>query len=160
MIEDGAAVNKRVETPAWIRLGGRFLKYNLVGALGLTLRLSVAILLHELIGLGYLLATSVAVEITMLHNFLWHLHWTWSDRCAGNTWSEIALRLFRFQFSNGAIALTVNFFVMRILVGEIGMGYLPANLIAIAVTGIINFLVANFLVFQITGRTASHSRSN
>ena len=29
---------------------------------------------------GWTLATAAAVELTLLHNFVWHLHYTWRDR--------------------------------------------------------------------------------
>jgi putative flippase GtrA len=143
----------------WIQLARRFLKYNMVGVLGVALRLSVTALLHEVAELGYLLATSLAVEITMLHNFSWHLHWTWRDTCIDIGRREIALRLLRFQLSNGALAMIVNWLVMPILVGKIGMNVLFASVLTITATGVVNFLVANFLIFQMAARGGSRSRS-
>jgi putative flippase GtrA len=134
-----------------------FLKYNVVGLLGNTLKLTLLALLHELGGLGYLAATALAVEAAMLHNFLWHLGWTWRERCVGNTLRERMARLAWFQLSNGGVALVMNLLVMRVLVGETGMHYLPANLIATAVAGIINFVIADLVIFRdASARTLGH----
>lgn len=137
----------------------RFLKYNLVGALGVTVRLTVVAVLLEWGGLGYLTATALGVEAAMLHNFGWHLHWTWRERCLGITWKGAMLRLMRFQVSNAAVALVVSLVAMRLLVGELGMHYLPANLIATVAGGIINFLVANYIIFQAETPSSLEARS-
>jgi putative flippase GtrA len=31
-----------------------------------------------------LYATAAAIELTLLHNFVWHLHYTWRDRRDGS----------------------------------------------------------------------------
>jgi putative flippase GtrA len=129
----------------------RFFKYNAVGAIGVALRLALLALLHEAGGLGYQAATALAVEAAMLHNFCWHRHWTWRDRCAGITWRQTALRLLGFQASNGAVALAVNLLAMRVLVGGLGVHYLPASLAANAVGGIVNFTIAQCLIFRRRG---------
>ena len=59
----------------------RFLKFNGVGAIGFALQLALLALLLRL-GLHYLAATALAVELTILHNFAWHERWTWRDRPA------------------------------------------------------------------------------
>lgn len=143
-----------------VQLAQRFLKYNVVGALGLTLRLTSTMLLHELAGIGYLLATSLAVEITMLHNYSWHLRWTWRDRCAQIGPREIARSLVRFQLTNGAVAMIVNLLLMPTLVRDVGMGYLPASVLVITITGILNFLLANFLVFEMAAPPGWRGRSD
>lgn len=129
----------------------KFLKYNVVGVLGVALRLAVLALLHEVGGLGYLGATALAVEAAMLHNFCWHRHWTWRERCAGITWRQTALRLLHFQASNGAVAMAANLLAMRVLVGELGLHYLPASLVANAAGGIVNFTIAECLIFRSRG---------
>jgi hypothetical protein len=93
-------------------------------------------------------ATALAVEAGMLHNFSWHLHWTWRERCAGITWQETLLRLLKYQASNGAVAMAVNLLAVRVLVGGLGLHYLVANLFATAAAGIINFAIAEFLIFR------------
>jgi len=82
----------------------------------------------------------------VLHNFVWHERWTWPDRPAG--WRDRAMRLLRFHAGNGGVSIFSNLVVMRALVGSAGLPYLPANLIAIAGTSILNFLIGEFFVFR------------
>lgn len=127
--------------------GSRFLKFNGVGAIGFVLQLGLLALLLRL-GLHYLGATAIAVELTVLHNFWWHERWTWRDRPADD---RIRLRrLWRFHATNGLVSLAGNLVLMRLLVGLAGMPPLPANLLAVLACALINFTASDRLVFRVT----------
>ena len=128
--------------------GLRFLKFNGVGAIGFALQLALLALLLRL-GLHYLAATAIAVELTILHNFFWHERWTWRDRPAEAP-SRMAQRLWRFHAANGLVSLTGNLVLMRLLVGLAGMPPLPANLLAVLACALINFTASDRLVFRVT----------
>ena len=57
----------------------RWLKFNAVGALGMIVQLGSLGLLIHVLGMHYMLATALAVEAAVLHNFLWHRRWTWAE---------------------------------------------------------------------------------
>lgn len=124
----------------------RFLKYNVVGAMGLAVKFSVLVGVKTA-GLGYMAATAIAVEAALLHNFGWHLRWTWRDRSAALSLRQVLLRLLRFHLATGVVAMTVNLAVMRLLVERLGMHYFAANLVATAFAGLANFLLNEFLTF-------------
>ena len=63
----------------------RWGKFNLVGAVGMAVQLGALALINRLAPGHYMLATAAAIEITLLHNFVWHLHYTWRDRSALST---------------------------------------------------------------------------
>jgi hypothetical protein len=48
--------------------------------MGIVVQLVTLMLLKSGLGLNYLFATALAVEITILQNFFWHEHCTWADR--------------------------------------------------------------------------------
>jgi len=125
----------------WRATGWRWCKFSLVGAIGILVQLGVLALLTAA-GVHYLLATALAVEAAVLHNFAWHQNFTWSDRGGG-----IVGRLARFHLTNGAISILGNLVLMRLLVGSLGMPPLPANLLSIAVCSLANFLAADRIVF-------------
>ncbi len=54
--------------------------FGAVGSLGVSVQLSMLALLKGFLGVYYLAATVVAVEIAILHNSFWHERWTWGDR--------------------------------------------------------------------------------
>jgi putative flippase GtrA len=128
----------------------RWLRFNAVGGIGIGVQLLALAALKSLLGLHYLTATALAVEAAIIHNFLWHERWTWRDRPVG-AW-ESARRLLRFNLTTGGLSLLSNLVLMRVLVGNFGLHYLVANLLAIAATSIANFAVSEWFVFRSASR--------
>jgi putative flippase GtrA len=125
----------------------RFVRFNAVGAIGIGVQLLTLALLKSGLGMHYLWATALAVEAAILHNFVWHVKWTWRDRSAHAPVAAHLSRLWKFHLGNGAVSLLVNLVLMRLLTGSFGMNYLLANVIAIAAGGVANFLVSERMVF-------------
>lgn len=122
----------------------RWLKFNGVGAIGIALQLGVLALLTSTFSWNYLLATALAVESAVLHNFFWHERFTWSDRRANSS----IQRLWKFNATTGICSLVGNVLFTKLFV-EAGLSHLPANAAAIAICSIANFLVNDRLVFVI-----------
>jgi dolichol-phosphate mannosyltransferase len=139
--------------PEWIeRISVRYpgiqrpAKFALVGAFGILVQLSLLELLIA-IGCSYLWATGFAVEAAVLHNFMWHQQFTWSDRDTMGL-SKTLTRLIRFHLSNGAISIMGSLFLVRCFVGQLGMKVLVANLLTIAICSVGNFLASDRWVFS------------
>jgi putative flippase GtrA len=126
--------------------GGSAAKYTVVGAIGTGVKVGALVLLHDTCGLGALAATALAVELSTLHNFAWHMGWTWRDRSRGLGAREIAARLLRFHLGNGAVALAVNMICVPLLTGA-GFSYAVAGVLATIAGGVVNFAVAGLWVF-------------
>lgn len=124
----------------------RWMKFNFVGAIGIAVQLAALWFLTSA-GLSYLLATALAVETAVLHNFIWHERFTWVDR-RNQGRSGSAARLLRFNLSNGLISIVGNLLCMRLLVGEAHLRPMLANLISIAICSLVNFLVSDRWVFR------------
>jgi putative flippase GtrA len=122
----------------------RWLKFNAVGAIGIGVQLAVLTFLTSGLGLNYLLATALAVETAVLHNFFWHERFTWSERRT----SSSARRLWKFNVTTGVCSLVGNLLFTKLLVDS-GLSYLPANASAIALCSIVNFVLNDRMVFVI-----------
>jgi putative flippase GtrA len=125
----------------------RWLKFNFVGGIGIGVQLAVLGVFRSLLHLNYLLATALAVEAAVLHNFVWHERFTWADRPAAHPVQSL-VRLAKFNLSNGGVSIVGNLLLMRLLVGELHLNYVLANLVAVAVCSLVNFLLSDRLVFQ------------
>jgi putative flippase GtrA len=134
----------------------RWGKFNLVGAMGMVVQLATLTLFNRWTGGRYLLASSAAIEITLLHNFVWHLHCTWRDRRNHSTWLT---QLVQFHLSNGLVSLAGNLVLMRILVQEAHLPLLVSNCIAILCCSIINFCLGNNWTFA-SGSQTNDSPAN
>jgi putative flippase GtrA len=122
------------------------MKFNLVGGVGIAVQLLMLWMLTAL-GLSYLLATAFAVESAVLHNFVWHERFTWVDR-RNRRVSQSVVRLLRFNFSTGAVSIVGNLLLMRLLVGQVHLRPMLANMVAIAACSVLNFIVSDRWVFR------------
>jgi putative flippase GtrA len=125
---------------AFIRWG----KFNLVGAMGMGLQLAALALFNRCMAGHYLCASAAALELTLLHNFVWHLRYTWRDRRES---SAVCGQLLRFHLSNGLVSMLGNLALMRILVDGAGLPLLAANCVAILCCSIANFCLGDSWAF-------------
>jgi putative flippase GtrA len=125
----------------------RWVKFNFVGGIGIGVQLAALAFFRSALRLDYLLATALAVEAAVLHNFFWHERFTWADRPAARPVQSL-VRLAKFNLSNGGVSIVGNLLLMRLLVGELRLNYVLANLVAVAVCSLVNFLLSDRFVFQ------------
>jgi putative flippase GtrA len=124
----------------------RWMKFNFVGVMGALLQLFILAVCTYAARLSYLPAVTIAIECTIVHNFLWHERFTWGDRrCWG--WKNRARRLLCFNATNGAISLAGNLLLMRLFIEQFHLPILVANGIAIIACSIVNFTVGDRFVF-------------
>ena len=127
-----------------------WLKFNMVGLIGVGVQLIVLTALKSGLGWNYLAATTIAVESAVLHNFTWHERWTWLERTRSSATGLIG-RLIRFHLANGLISIAGNLGLMWLFVSRLRLNYFLANLVAIATCSILNFLASDRLVFRKEG---------
>jgi putative flippase GtrA len=124
----------------WVRWG----KFNLVGAVGMMVQLGALAMFERLVPGHYLYASAAAIEVTLLHNFVWHCKFTWRDR---RDEAGVMARLVRFHLSNGLVSMAGNLALMRVLVHDARMPVLAANCVAIVCCSIVNFCLGDGWAF-------------
>jgi putative flippase GtrA len=140
----------------------RWGKFNLVGAMGMAVQLGALALINHVAPGHYMLATAAAIELTLLHNFVWHLHYTWRDRYPTLDTKSVfrmghpgdrgvlARNLLRFHLSNGLVSLLGNLALMPVLVESARIPVVAANAIAILGCSIVNFFLGDQWAFVST----------
>jgi putative flippase GtrA len=143
----------------------RWGKFNLVGAVGIGVQFAVLFLLKGILHVDVLIATAIAVETAVLHNFVWHERFTWADRIVRNSDGidsvrkarrayralvspGVVRRLWRFHLANGLVSIVGNVALMKFLADAGHLNYLAANAIAIALCALANFLLSDQWVFE------------
>jgi putative flippase GtrA len=126
----------------WRSIATRWLKFNVVGGMGIVTQLLMLVVLESRLHLHYLAATTLAVETAVVHNFLWHERFTWADRDGPGF-----ARFCKFNLTTGLFSIAGNTALMKVLVGFGHMNYLVANGITITACSVVNFLVSDGLVF-------------
>ena len=121
----------------------RWGKFNLVGVIGMAVQLFALAAINRIAPGHYLVASAAAMELALVHNFVWHLHYTWRDRRCGSR----SAQLLRFHLSNGMVSLIGNLALMRLLVGAAHLPVLAANAIAILACSVVNFTLGDQWAF-------------
>ncbi len=125
----------------------RWLRFNFVGVIGIGVQLAVLELVVTCCGLDYRIATLIAVEAAVLHNFYWHLRYTWRERHL-RTAIVIGRRLAEFHLTNGLVSLAGSWTLVSLLAGRAHLPLIIANLISIGACSLLNFLLAEVVVFR------------
>jgi len=120
-----------------------------VGWLGFALQIGVLAVLVSVAGWPWLPATVVAVELAIVHNFLWHERVTWRDRKGQPEASASArlARFARFNLATGVTSIAGNVLLMAMYVGLTGLPPVLANVAAVATMSVLNFVVADRWVY-------------
>lgn len=132
-----------------------WIKFNVVGVLGFALQsAALFVLTHTAFRVNYLAATAVAVELAVLHNFVWHQRWTWNDRPSATS-METLRRLAKFNITNGLVSITGNLILMSVLVGRLGLPIVGANVITVVVCSLVSFILADQIAFDLVPSNAT-----
>lgn len=128
----------------------RWWKFNAVGAIGVAVQLAALAIFNRWMGNHYMVATAAALELTLVHNFIWHIHYTWRDRND----TPLLRRFVRFHLSNGMVSLIGNLALMPILIESAHLPLLVANGTAILCCSVVNFCLGDQWAFAIRSDTA------
>jgi archaetidylinositol phosphate synthase len=131
----------------WRPVVRRWWRFNLVGIGGFALQLGVLWILARICGVHYLIATALAVEIAVLHNFAWHEAWTWRSVTTEGRWR----RLVRFNLANGFVSIASNLLFTQLFMQWMGLPLLAANTAAVIMMALLNFALAESWVFARPG---------
>jgi len=110
-----------------------FIKFNIVGLLGVFVNEGVLLLL-ALGGVYYVYASALAIEVSIVSNFILNDLWTFRDRRHGH----IAVRLLKF---NGLmmIGLVVNLAILYVGTTYFQIHYAISNLIGIGAAFLVRY---------------------
>lgn len=122
----------------------RWIKFNAVGAMGMAVQLAALAVFNRISSGHYLVATAAALEVTLLHNFVWHLHYTWRDR---RERTALCRQLVRFHLSNGLVSMVGNLALMPPLVEQAHIPVVASNAIAILCCSLLNFCLGHNWAF-------------
>ena len=121
-------------------------RFVLVGWLGFVVQWVALWALTTFAAWAWLPATIVAVELAVIHNFLWHERWTWAERRRPGF--DSFRRFLRFNAANGLTSIGGNVLLMAVFVGVLGIPASLANAIAVGVLSALNFVAADRWVFK------------
>lgn len=116
-----------------------------VAVLGFVVQAAVLTALTSGAGMAVAPATSIAVLLAVVHNFVWHERWTWADRDVSAPWP---LRLLRFTAATGLVSLAGTVTLTAVYASIFGVPVVVGNLLAVWSVGIVNYLLLDRVVYQ------------
>jgi dolichol-phosphate mannosyltransferase len=132
--------------------GFRFLKFGIVGATGAVVNLAGLWMGQEYLFAGVQsqalrvnLSLLVAITLATFNNYCWNRRWTWRDRKTSihkGFWMQMAE-----YYAVCWVAIALQLLLTNVFVQF--MHYLPANVVAIGLTAVINFLANDAWTFSI-----------
>jgi putative flippase GtrA len=128
-------------------LSGRFHRFLVTGLAGFIVQVGALWLLVLATPLHYAIATSIAVELAILVNFVIHERWTWRDRPAANGRERLA-RLVRFNGLTAVTSIAGSVLFTAALVELFAMPPVAANIVSVIALGALNFVGADTMVFR------------
>jgi len=124
----------------------RFVKFGLVGTWGFLVNMFFLWFLTEIAGVYYLFSSIVAIEISLVNNYVLNDLWTWHDRGKeGKT--EYLKRMLQYHIFASAAMLT-NISILWILTELFGIYYLAFNIFGILCGALLNFFLNDRWTFK------------
>ena len=120
----------------------RFQKFLLVGALGLGVNQGVLFALVDQARLAVVMASPIAIFLSMIVTFSLNERWTWHDRGHG----RILHRALLYGSINSG-GLLINWLTL-VSLHQIGLDYLVANLIEAGLAAVWNFSLNHALTWR------------
>lgn len=128
------------------RAPGRLLRFLIVGASGVAVNQGALVFLHGVWRWPLAPASAVAVEASILSNFVFNALWTWRDVFEGGIrrWLYRGLQYHAVTLA----AAATNILGLVVLARGFGMDYRTANLVAIGIGSALTYLASDRWVFR------------
>jgi len=122
----------------------RILKFAVVGLSGVAVNMGLLYVFTRYLGLYYLLSSIIAIEVSILTNFVLNDIWTWRDRQK----KSYGKRMLQYHISVGVTAVLANWLLLIFFTEVAGLHYMIANLIGISVGMLFNYTLNDLWTFR------------
>ncbi len=119
------------------------IKYFFAGVSATLLNLILLALFHSVLNWSLVLSTSLAFILSFLLSFALQKFWTFRNKKYRNIPRQLVLYLL-----NALLGLSLNVYLIQLLVNSWGIWYLLAQVIISLFLALLNFLVYNFIIFR------------
>jgi putative flippase GtrA len=122
-------------------LKSRFLKYGIVGVLGLVVDMGLFYLLHRMLDMNYILANIISSSVAVIHNFILNSFFTFKvkDKMLQRFATFYLIALAGMALSSGLLALMID--VLR-------MDSMIAKMISVLVVAVLQYFLNKMITFS------------
>lgn len=122
-------------------LKSSFLRYGIVGVLGLAVDMGIFYLLHEVLGVNYIVSNIISSSLAVIHNFILNSFFTFKvkDKLIRRFISFYLIALVGMALSSGLLAMMIDGFKMDSML---------AKMIAVLVVAVLQYFLNKKLTFS------------
>jgi len=124
-------------------------KFGFVGLSGVLVNIGFLYLFTEYMGLYYIIASVVAIEISILNNFLLNDYWTFSLRDEVDSFTHNRFQRFLSFQCVSIVGFIINIGILYTLTENFGIYYLVSNLIGIVIVFFWNYLINRHITWKL-----------
>jgi len=119
----------------------RFIKYGLVGVLGLVVDMAVFYLMNKKLGINYVVSNIASSSLAVIHNFILNSYFTFNvtDKKLQRFLSFYAIALIGMAISTGLLALFIDVLKLDSMISK---------LLSIIIVALIQYFFNNKLTFR------------
>lgn len=125
----------------------KIFRFGLVGLSGIVVNMGFLYVLTEFAGLYYLISAAIAIELSIVNNFIWNDIWTFG--ATENLRFDRKIQRFGSFQAVSMGGLLVNMGVLYLLADIFGVNYLIANLAGILVAFVWNYAVNRHCTWKV-----------
>jgi len=125
----------------------RTARFLAIGWLGFVVQIAAIGALTALAHWPWLPATCVAVEASIVHNYLWHERWTWGDRACASVPAPRVVRFAKYNAATGLVAIVGNVGLTALYLSLLTVPAVVANALSVVTLTIVNVVVADRWIF-------------
>jgi dolichol-phosphate mannosyltransferase len=122
----------------------------IVSWIGMGVNTAFLYLFKGILGIPIIPASMMAIEIAIIHNFIWYRNWAWADRREQSARLPFFRQLLLYNVATGAVDLLVNVSILWLLYRFFGVYYLVANIIGMILGPFIKFWLNEKIIFKET----------
>ena len=124
----------------------RIVKFGLVGTWGFVVNMFFLWFFTETVGLFYLFSSLIAIEISLINNYVFNDLWTWRDR--GKEGKKEYLKRTLQYHATASAAMLANIAILWILTELADVYYLASNVFGILCGAVLNFFLNDRWTFK------------
>jgi len=140
-------INTKVTALFFNREVRRFFKFCVVGLSGVAVNMFFLWLFTEHLKLFYLFSSPIAIELSIINNFILNDLWTWRDRIK-NQRSVWFRKVLKYHISVTISAIFANVFLLWFLTEFFNLYYLFSNLFGIGAGALLNYFLNDRWTFK------------
>ena len=126
----------------------RVLKFMCVGLSGVIVNVLMLHLMYGILSLPLFVSGFVAIESSIINNFVWNSIWTFKLKVKKSSLRETMLRLLKYHVAVSAGAL-VNYTLLLLLTLCLGVNHVVSNIIGIGLGALANYLLSDRFVWKL-----------